>query len=81
MKKAYPKGNENKDAIRCSWAEQMLINKVAQYHYRCDPEQAFEIIKETEKALQIAVPVYTNGGKEDVWNVWMPKSAMVVVDY
>lgn len=69
-----------------SWAQSMLLEKVGNYggYTPQDIDAEFEVVKETEKAYQVAVPVekIDHDGNVDpctqkVWNFWMPKSAFV----
>ena len=78
--------NENpRMAAYASWAEQILIDKFARYHYRHEINAAgYEIVKETEKAYCVNVPaeeIYTASGNEALkdWTVWMPKKAFAEV--
>ena len=41
----------------------------------------FNIVKETEKALQVELTVIVGGrGKEIQWSFWMPKSVVKIAD-
>lgn len=61
-----------------SWAEQMLIDKVEAYHRRHLIQNAYKVVKESEKAYQIEVEVHNYDGDPcGAWNIWMPKSAFV----
>ena len=73
-------------AAYASWAEQILLDKIHQYHLRhLIREDGYEIVKETEKAYCIKVlasDMYSNSGNDylgDDWNVWMPKKAFAEV--
>lgn len=85
MKFATPIKREETGTIRdayLSWAEQMLKNKVTAYKgMDCIADDTFEVVKETEKAVQIAVNVWNIfTDAESTWNIWMPKSAMVITE-
>ncbi len=40
----------------------------------------FNIVKETEKALQVELTVIVNRGSEIQWSFWMPKSVVKIAD-
>lgn len=40
----------------------------------------FNIVKETEKALQVELTVIVNRGTEIKWSFWMPKSVVKIID-
>lgn len=68
----------NAGSAFASWAEQMLIEKVATYHRRHQIQNAYKVVKESEKAYQIEVEVHDYDGDPcGAWNIWMPKSAFV----
>ena len=69
-----------------SWGEQMLLNKIGNYHLMLNDgafEEGFEVVKETDKAFQIIVraqDMFSEAGNDYTghdWNVWMPKSAFI----
>ena len=39
--------------------------------------ESVEIIKETEKAVQVAIGCGAIDGKVETWNAWLPKSQIV----
>ncbi len=72
----------NPESGRCSWAEQMLMDKINAYHLCHLIQAGYEVVKETEKAVCIKVlasDLFTtnNDYLGDDWNVWMPKSAFI----
>ena len=42
--------------------------------------QNFNIVKETEKALNVEITVIVGRGKEIQWGFWMPKSVTKITD-
>jgi len=69
---------------RCSWAEQMLMDKITKYHLSHIIQAGYEVIKETEKAFCIKVladdlyaAISGNDYLGNDWEVWMPKSAFI----
>ncbi len=85
LKPREMKGESKMNFYR-SWAEQMFVDKLAQYHVTT-LEVTFEVEKESEKAVQLKVPTeslyYINSGEEYVatkpyWLIWMPKSAVIM---
>ena len=78
MKFVTIKTNDNKNSYRVSWAEQIILDKLAKYGRRTIVEGKYEVVAETEKAVKIRVDnIYTNAGDDcDDWDIWMPKSAV-----
>lgn len=72
------KKNQNPKSFRVSWAEQIILDKLAQYGRRTIVQGSYEVVNETEKAVKIIVDnIYTAAGNDcDDWEIWLPKSAV-----
>ena len=58
--------------------ELYLYNKIKQIEIMTTSK--FNIVKETEKALQVELTVIVNRGTEIQWSFWMPKSVVKIID-